>query len=89
MLAGIKFWQIIALIALGFGSLGILRLYWGGVHWNNELPFDGSIALFAGLIAFVAIIIQLEGERIARIEESDSQKRVSRIVLPEIATLAS
>lgn len=70
-----RFWKIVALTVLIMGFLGILRLYWGAVHWKNELPLEGLIALYAGVIAFVAIMIQLEEERNAHVAEQERQRR--------------
>ncbi len=67
------------------GLFGIVHLYRGEVHWRNEVALDGLIALFAGLIAFVAIMIQLETERNARTGEAERQRRaVATAVLLEI-----
>jgi len=55
------------------------------VHWKSELPLEGVIALFAGVIAFVAVMIQLEEERNSRVAELERQKRaLVKVVLFEI-----
>lgn len=80
-----RFWQIIALIVLIAGLAGIIRLYRGEVHWKNEPPLEGIIALYAGVIAFVAVMIQLEEERNARFAEQDRQRRaIAKAILCEI-----
>lgn len=80
-----RFWKIVALTALSLGFFGILRLYWGAAHWKNELPLEGLIALYAGVIAFVAVMIQLEEERNARVAEHERQRRaLATAILIEI-----
>jgi hypothetical protein len=52
-----RFWQIIALVILIAGLLGIVQVSRGDVHWKNEVGVEGLIALFAAVIAFVALMI--------------------------------
>jgi hypothetical protein len=80
-----RFWQIIALVILIAGLLGIVQVSRGDVHWKNEVGIEGLIALFAAVIAFVALMIQLEEERNAKTEERERQNNaVARAILFEV-----
>jgi hypothetical protein len=66
-----KMWRVIALAVLLLGIAGILRLYWVGFVWKNGLSLETAVVLFVGLIAFLAVMVQIEEERIKRFEEQE------------------
>jgi hypothetical protein len=78
-------WRWIALAVLLLGIAGILRLYFGGFVWKNGLSLETTVVLFVGLLAFLAVMVQVEAERYARAEEAERQKRgIATAILFEI-----
>ena len=83
-----RLWEIAALVVLVLGILGILRLYVGEVHWRRELPLARIVSLFAALVAFLAIMIRLEVDRNARIQEHERQRKsVAKALFYEIDSI--
>lgn len=83
-----RMWRLIALGVLLLGIAGILRLYRVGFVWRNGLSLETTVVLFVGLIAFLAVMIQVEAERNARTEETEGQnKAVTRAILFEIDSI--
>jgi hypothetical protein len=68
-------WRFIALALLLIGVAGFLRLFWGGFVWKNGLSNEAITVLFAGLMAFLAVMIQIEEDRIKVSEERNAQRR--------------
>ena len=80
-----KMWRFIALAVLLLGTAGITRLYCVGFVWKNGLSVETTVVLFAGLLAFLAVMIQVEAEWNARADEREGQKRaVAAAILFEI-----
>jgi hypothetical protein len=78
-------WRVIALAVLLLGIAGVLRLYWGGFVWKSGLSNDAIVVLFVGLIAFLAVMIQIEEDRTRRLEDQESEtKAVATALLFEI-----
>jgi hypothetical protein len=69
------FWKIVALLAALFVAFQLFELWRGGLKWKGGLSADGLVTLLGGLLAFLAIMIQLEAERNARTHERQRQKR--------------
>ncbi|GEM_PF-4915131 len=68
-------WQIVGAIVLLVGIGGFVELYRGGIKSIGGLPLADWVVLFVGLIAFLAVMIQIEDQQKAREEERERQKR--------------
>lgn len=80
-----RMWRLIALAVLLLGIAGILRLYWGGFVWKSGLSNDAIVVLFVGLIAFLAVMIQIEEDRIKGFEGQERERKaVATALLFEI-----
>jgi hypothetical protein len=80
-----RMWKLIALTVLLLGIAAIIRLYWGGFVWKSALSNDTIVVLFLGVIAFLAVMIQIEEDRNRRRDKREWHKRaVARLVLCEI-----
>lgn len=83
-----RMWRLIALAVLLLGVTGVLRLYWGGFVWKSGLSNDAIVVLFVGLIAFLAVMIQIEEDRIRRFEDQEREnKALATAILFEIDSI--
>jgi hypothetical protein len=71
-------WEIVGVIVLLVGIWGLVKLYRGGIKSIGGLPLADWVVLFVGLIAFVAVMIQIEEQQNTRKEE----ERLKRISVP-------
>jgi hypothetical protein len=80
-----RMWRLFALAVLLLGISGVARLYWGGFAWKSGLSNDAIVVLFVGLMAFLAVMIQIEEDRTKRFEDQESEKKaVATALLFEI-----
>lgn len=50
-------------------------IHFGLIRWNPELSADGLLVLAGGLLAFVAVMLQIDAEKRARKEKQEAEKR--------------
>ena len=78
-------YQVFGAIVLVVGILGLVELYRGRIKSIGGLPLADWVVLFVGLIAFLAVMIQIEEQQNARKQEGERHKRaVATGLLAEI-----
>ena len=55
--------------------LALLLLRKGSVHWKGDLSADGVATLLGGALAFLAVMVQLEADRNAKVAEQENLRR--------------